>query len=89
MTTTDETRGQPLGERMMSRTRELEAALAQLDEHETVERDAISLALANAHELTTGDLEHPSDVVARDLNMWLERHKYLGEEHAPPVARSM
>ena len=28
----------------------------------------------------TGDLAHPSDVVARNLNRWLERNKHLGQE---------
>jgi hypothetical protein len=28
----------------------------------------------------TGDLAHPSDVIARDLNRWLERNKHLGQE---------
>jgi hypothetical protein len=27
----------------------------------------------------TGDLAHPSDVVARDLNHWLERNKDLAQ----------
>jgi hypothetical protein len=28
----------------------------------------------------TGDLAHPSDVVARDLNRWLERNKHLAQD---------
>jgi hypothetical protein len=28
----------------------------------------------------TGDLAHPSEVVARDLNRWLERNKHLAQE---------
>ena len=27
----------------------------------------------------TGDIAHPSDVVARDLNRWLERDKHLAQ----------
>jgi hypothetical protein len=28
----------------------------------------------------TGDIAHPSDVVARDLNCWLERNKHLAQD---------
>jgi hypothetical protein len=28
----------------------------------------------------TGDIAHPSDVVARDLNRWLGRNKYLAQD---------
>ena len=27
-----------------------------------------------------GDIAHPSDVVARDLNRWLERNKHLAQD---------
>jgi len=39
-----------------------------------LERQAIETALAIVYALMTGDLAHPSDVVARDLNHWLERN---------------
>lgn len=81
-TTTDETRGQPLAARVQARVAELEAAIEGLGE-ETIERREIELALATAESLTTGDLSHPSDVVAMRLNEWLERNKYLAMKAAP------
>jgi hypothetical protein len=42
-----------------------------------LERQAIETALATVYALMTGDLAHPSDVVERDLNHWLERNKHL------------
>lgn len=81
---TDATRGLPLAERVILRMAELEAALNVMDETETgIERDALALALAAGKELTTGDLEHPTDVVAREMNTWLERNKYLAETPVP------
>jgi hypothetical protein len=69
-TSTDATRGLPLGERVCTRVTELETVLANLDdEHETIERSAIELALAGARELAT----------AREQDRWLEANKYLGE----------
>lgn len=44
-----------------------------------MERQAIETALATAYALMNGDLAHPSDVVARDLNHWLERSKHLAQ----------
>ena len=41
------------------------------------ERMAIETALATVYQLMTGDIAHPSDVVARDMNRWLERNKHL------------
>jgi hypothetical protein len=81
-TTTDETRGQPLAARVQSRVAELQAAVEGLGE-ETIERREIELALATAESLTTGDLSHPSDVVAMRLSEWLERNKYLAMKAAP------
>ena len=77
---TDATRGQPLWARVLARKDELEDALAELGPHDVVERTAIETALATVYLLMTGDLAHPSDVVARDLNRWLERNKHLGQE---------
>lgn len=76
----DATRGQPLAARILARKNELEDALAELGPHDRVERQAIETALATVYLLMTGDLAHPSDVVARDLNLWLERNKHLGQE---------
>ena len=76
----DATRGQPLAMRVLARKDELEDALAELGTHETIERQAIETALATVYLLMTGDLAHPSDVVAQNLNRWLERNKHLGQE---------
>jgi len=76
----DSTRGQPLAARVLARKDELEDALAELGPHDGSERQAIETALATVYLLITGDLAHPSDVVARNLNLWLERNKHLGQE---------
>jgi hypothetical protein len=78
--TTDATRGQPLWARVLARKDELEDALAELGPHDDIERTAIETALATVYALMTGDLAHPSDVVARSLNSWLERNKYLAQD---------
>jgi len=77
---TDATRGQPLAARVLARKNELEDALADLGPHDTLLRQAIETALATVYALMTGDLAHPSDVIARDLNRWLERNKHLAQE---------
>jgi hypothetical protein len=76
----------PLAERILLRMAELEAALKNMDDRKTIEREALETALGAAYELTTGDLSHPNDVVARDMNTWLERNKYLAEtpDLSPP-----
>jgi hypothetical protein len=76
----DATRGQPLAARVLARKDELEEALAELSPYDSIERHAIETALATVYLLMTGDLAHPSEVVARDLNRWLERNKHLGQE---------
>jgi hypothetical protein len=78
--TTDATRGQPLAARVLARKDELEDALADLGAREVLLRQAIETALATVYSLMTGDLVHPSDVIARDLNRWLERNKHLAQE---------
>ncbi|MBA3821906.1 MAG: hypothetical protein H0X17_23685 [Deltaproteobacteria bacterium] len=78
--TTDATRGQPLAARVLARKDELEDALAQISPHEVLLRQAIETALATVYSLMTGDLVHPSEMVARDLNRWLERNKHLAQE---------
>lgn len=75
--TTDATRGQPLAARVLARKNELEDALADLGPHDAYRRAAIETALASVYALITGDIAHPSDVVARGLNAWLERNKYV------------
>src|SRR6185312_5825518 len=77
---TDATRGQPLWARVLARKDELEDVLAELGPHDPVERTSIETALATVYLLMTGDLAHPSEAVARDLNRWLERNKHLGQE---------
>ncbi len=77
---TDATRGQPLAARVLARKDELEVALANLGPHENpLLGQAIGTALATIYSLMTGDLAHPSDVVARGLTRWLERNKHLAE----------
>jgi hypothetical protein len=83
---TDATRGQPLGARVLARKDELEDALANLGPHDVLMRQAIETALATIYSLLTGDIAHLSDVVAIDLNRWLERNKHLGQD-APRVCR--
>jgi hypothetical protein len=78
--TVDSTRGQPLAARVIARKNELEDALAELGRHDNQERQAIETALATVYLLMTGDLAHPSEVVARDLNRWLERNKHLAQD---------
>lgn len=77
---TDATRGQPLAARVLARKNELEDALADLGPHDTLLRQAIETALATVYMLMTGDLAHPSDVIARDFNRWLERNKHLAQD---------
>lgn len=78
--TTDATRGQPLAVRVLARKDELEDALADLGPHDYVLRQAIETALATVYTLMTGDLAHPSGVVAHELNRWLERNKHLAQD---------
>lgn len=75
--TTDATRGQPLAARVLARKTELEDALADCGRHEVLRRIALETALAGVYALITGDLAHPSAVIARALSNWLERNKHL------------
>jgi hypothetical protein len=77
----DATRGQPLVARILARKNELEDALADLDPHDQLLRQAIETALATVYMLMTGDLVHPPDVVARALTRWLERNKHLAQDN--------
>jgi hypothetical protein len=77
---TDATRGQPLAARVLARKDELEDALVELGPRDTVQRQAIETALATVYALLTGDIAHPSDVVAAGLNRWLERNKHLAQD---------
>jgi hypothetical protein len=76
--TTEMLRGHPLAERVLARQAELEDALAHLGPDDSVEIATIETALATLASLLTGDVTHPTDVVARDLNTWLQRNRYLG-----------
>ncbi len=78
--TTDATRGQPLAARVYQRKDELEDALAELGPREMLLKQAIETALATIYSLMTGDITHPGDVVARDMNRWLERNKHLAQD---------
>jgi len=80
LNSTDATRGQPLAARVLARKNELEDALADLGPHDTPLRQALETALATVYSLMTGDLAHPSDVVAQGLSRWLERNKHLAQE---------
>ena len=75
--TTDATRGQPLAARVLARKAELEDAFADCGPHEVLRRTALETALVTVYQLMTGDLAHPSDVIAVALNRWLERNKHL------------
>jgi hypothetical protein len=75
---TDATRGQPLAARVLARKNELEDALADLGPHDCLRRTAIETALTAVYSLMTGDIAHPSQVVARAMNAWLERNKHVG-----------
>ncbi len=77
---TDATRGQPLVLRVLHRKNELEDALADLGHTEVLRRQAIEMALARVYQLITGDLAHPSELLARDLNRWLELNKRLAQD---------
>lgn len=70
-------RGHQLGERVLARQAELEAAIEELDEG-TPDYIAIDTALATLEQFLSADLERLSDATAHDLNNWLERNKYLG-----------
>jgi hypothetical protein len=76
MTTTDAMRGQPLAVRAAARRAELMRALESLRWSDPRARE-IEVAIAVVDGLTTGDPDHMTDVVARDLSGWLERNKYL------------
>jgi len=71
------TQALPLAARVLQRKDELEDALADLSPHAGMERTAIETALATVYQLMTGDIAHPSDVVAFGLTRWLERNKHL------------
>jgi hypothetical protein len=74
---TDATRGQPLAARVLARKNELEDALADVSPHDFPRRTAIETALTAVYALISGDIAHPSAVVARAMNTWLERNKHV------------
>ena len=69
--------GHPIGERVLARQAELEAALEQLDEG-TAAYVGIDTALATLAQHLEVDLNNLDSVAAHALNNWLERNKYLG-----------
>jgi hypothetical protein len=77
----------PLAARVLERKDELEDAYADLGPHDDFERHTIATALAAVNELVTGDLGHPSDVVAHALARWLERTKHVGVDTARQARR--
>jgi hypothetical protein len=85
---TDATRGEPLAVRAEKRKIELQAILDKLPEDLLRERADLQLALSSVDELMTGDLEHLPDVVASELNTWLERTKHLAESAVKARTRS-
>ncbi len=72
----DVLRGHPLGERVLARQAQLEEEVARLDPS-SAEYLAVATALATLEQFLGADMDHLSDVTARDLNNWLERNKYL------------
>ncbi len=72
-----------LGERVLVRKQELESALESCKAEDSLLRETLEFALATLEPMLTGDLAHPSAVVAHDLNLWLERHKHLAQDATP------
>ena len=74
----DATRGQGLRSRVETRKRELQAVLAGvgIDAHR---RADVEGALSAIEGLLTGDLDAIPNVVAAQLNYWLETNKHLAE----------
>ena len=77
LNSTDATRGQRLCDRVLARKNELEDAVGELGPHDLLRKQVLETALATVYLLITGDIAHPSDVVAADLNRWLERNKHI------------
>ena len=67
----------PLAARVLARKDELEDALADCPPHDEPLRHALDTALAGIYQLVTGDIAHPSGVVARAMTRWLDRHRHL------------
>jgi len=81
----DATAGQPIVTRVLTRKRELEAALAALPAGDVRTRSDIEVALSAINQLLTGDLKHVPAMVAADMNRWLENNKHLAERATTPV----
>jgi hypothetical protein len=77
---TDATRGQSLRARVEARQHELQAAVARLPADDSTRRD-LEAALTQIKGLLTGDLDAIPNVVAVELNTWLEASKHLDEHH--------
>ena len=67
---------------MLARKDGLEDALVDLRRGDALERPDRDRARDRLRDyaLMTGDIAHPSDVVVRDLNRWLERNKHLAQD---------
>src|SRR4030095_11241550 len=72
--------------RVLARTDEREDALVDVRRGDALERQAIETALATVYALMTGDIAHPSDVVARDLNPLARAQQAPRTAHHPPPA---
>ena len=71
-------RGRRLCGRIIERKNQLEDALADVAPHDWLRRQALEMALSALYDMiANGDIVHPSELVARSLNRWLERHKHL------------
>ncbi len=70
-------RGLRLADRVLARKNELEDLRADCGPHDVLLRQALDTALGRLYQLITGDIVHPSPILARDLNRWLELHKRL------------
>jgi hypothetical protein len=82
---TDATMGMNLRARVETRVAELTAALNG-PTHEG-DRAGIQLALSEIAPLMTGDLDNIPQVVAFEMNTWLEANKHLAEYHTKAANR--
>ena len=80
--------GHPIGERVLARQAELEAAMEQLDEG-TAEYVGIDTALATLAQHLQVDLNNLDSAAAHALNHWLERNKYLGLTNAAKAQHAL
>ena len=84
--TTDATRGSGLRLRVEARKQELELALARLGPDDRARPD-IEHALNEVSGLLTGNLDQIPQVVAVELNKWLELNKHVNEWHSAKITK--